>query len=75
MQMYLFSGAVQLVDISECLPGLVYSKGVSMWYPASRDMQIYKKFSDVPEQWHCQIHPGVFPPDPEEAHKFHLDRW
>lgn len=67
-------GAVQLVDISERLPGLVYSKGVSVWYPASRDLQMYEKFSDVPEQWHCQVNPNMFPPDPKEAHTFHLDR-
>lgn len=66
--------AVQLVDISEHISGLVYSKGISKWYPASRDMQIYEKFSDVPEKWHCQVSSNMFPPDPEEARKFHLDR-
>lgn len=65
-------GAVQLVDVSSQVPELVYSKGVSDWKPASKDhLEGYATFDEVPEKWHTQIRPQMFPTcDPNH----HLDR-
>ncbi|XP_071447980.1 tRNA (cytosine(34)-C(5))-methyltransferase [Hetaerina americana] len=67
-------GALELVDVSSSLPGLVYSKGLSKWIPMSRDMIGYNTFEEVPEKWLTQIRPTMFPPSPENAAHFHLDR-
>ncbi|XP_046386703.1 tRNA (cytosine(34)-C(5))-methyltransferase isoform X2 [Ischnura elegans] len=68
------NGAVELVDVSSELPGLVYSKGLSSWIPMSRDMIGYNTFEEVPEKWLTQIRPTMYPPSPENASKFNLDR-
>uniref|UniRef100_A0A1B6DIS1 tRNA (cytosine(34)-C(5))-methyltransferase n=2 Tax=Clastoptera arizonana TaxID=38151 RepID=A0A1B6DIS1_9HEMI len=67
-------GTLKLIDVSDKLPGLVYSKGVSSWLPASRDVVMYEKFDDVPEKWTTQVRPQMFPPNPVDAPQFHLDR-
>lgn len=67
-------GAVQLVDVSSQLPGLKYRQGLVHWLPTSRDMQGYTSYNDVPEKWQTQIRPQMFPPAPEDAHKFNLER-
>ncbi|XP_012136901.1 tRNA (cytosine(34)-C(5))-methyltransferase Nsun2 [Megachile rotundata] len=66
--------SVQLVDCRDLVPGLVCNPGVSSWIPASKNLQYYKSWEDVPEQWQTQIRPQMFPPKPEDASKFHLDR-
>ncbi|XP_021918254.1 tRNA (cytosine(34)-C(5))-methyltransferase isoform X2 [Zootermopsis nevadensis] len=67
-------GAVQLVDVSSQLPGLKYRKGLAHWIPTSRDMVGYATYNDVPEKWHTQIRPQMFPPAPEDVGKFNLER-
>ncbi|XP_047119299.1 tRNA (cytosine(34)-C(5))-methyltransferase [Schistocerca piceifrons] len=67
-------GAVELVDVTNLLPGLVYSKGVSHWIPASRDLVGYQSIADVPDKWRTVIHQQMFPPAPENAEKYKLDR-
>ncbi|KAG8240429.1 hypothetical protein J437_LFUL003143 [Ladona fulva] len=67
-------GAMELVDVSDSLPGLKYSKGKLSWVPTSRDMVGYSSFSEVPEKWQTQIRPLMFPPSPDKAGDFHLDR-
>lgn len=67
-------GAVELVDVSNLLPGLIYSKGVSHWTPASRDLVGYQSIADVPDKWRTVIHHQMFPPAPENAEKYKLDR-
>ncbi|KAK0178689.1 hypothetical protein PV327_007557 [Microctonus hyperodae] len=66
--------AVQLVDGRDFVPGLRCDPGVSYWLPASKTLQFYKSWDEVPEQWQTQIRPKMFPPAPEEAHKYHLER-
>lgn len=49
--------------------------GISHWLPASKDLQYYESWEDVPEQWQTQVRPKMFPPKPEDAAKFHFERW
>lgn len=66
--------SVHLVDGREFLPGLKCDPGMSHWLPGSKDMKFYKSFEDVPENWQTQIRPKMFPPKPEDAHKFNLEK-
>lgn len=66
--------AVKLVDGRDFVPGLRCDPGVSYWLPASKNLQFYKSWDEVPEQWQTQIRPKMFPPAPEEAHKYNLER-
>lgn len=68
-------GALELQEIASSLPGLIYKPGVSSWILASKELDVYKTFDEVPEALHNQTRPRMFPPKPEEADKFHLDRW
>ncbi|XP_076628287.1 tRNA (cytosine(34)-C(5))-methyltransferase Nsun2 isoform X2 [Colletes latitarsis] len=66
--------SVQIVDGRDFVPGLVCDPGVSYWLPASKDLQYYKSWEDVPEQWQTQVRPKMFPPKLEDASKFHFER-
>lgn len=65
-------GAVQLVDVSKLVPELKYAPGLSYWRPASKDnLEGYSSFDEVPEKWHTQVRPQMFPSgDPSH----HLER-
>ncbi|XP_063218332.1 tRNA (cytosine(34)-C(5))-methyltransferase [Bacillus rossius redtenbacheri] len=67
-------GALQLADVTARLPGLKFRRGVSHWSPTSRDLVGYEKYEDVPEKWTTLVRPSMFPPAPQDAHKFCLDR-
>ncbi|XP_026490725.2 tRNA (cytosine(34)-C(5))-methyltransferase [Vanessa tameamea] len=69
-----FGDSVHLVDVANMLPGLKYQKGMTHWRPASKDMVFYDKFEDVPENWRTVVRPQMFPPKPEDAEKYHLDK-
>ncbi|KZC14150.1 PREDICTED: tRNA (cytosine(34)-C(5))-methyltransferase [Dufourea novaeangliae] len=66
--------SVKIVDGRDLVPGLVCDPGVSHWLPASKELQYYKTWEDVPEQWQTQVRPKMFPPKPEDASKFHFER-
>ncbi|XP_057325315.1 tRNA (cytosine(34)-C(5))-methyltransferase [Microplitis mediator] len=66
--------SVQLVDGRDLVPGLKCNPGVSTWLLGSKDVQFYKSWEEVPENWHTQIRPKMFPPNPEDAEKYHLER-
>ncbi|XP_045505292.1 tRNA (cytosine(34)-C(5))-methyltransferase [Colias croceus] len=66
--------SVRLVDVAEKLPGLKFIKGMTYWRPASKDMVFYEKYEDVPEKWQTVVRPQMFPPTPESAAKYHLDK-
>lgn len=53
----------------------IFFLGISHWLPASKDLQYYESWEDVPEQWQTQVRPKMFPPKPEDAAKFHFERW
>ncbi|KAL4712821.1 hypothetical protein ACJJTC_011891, partial [Scirpophaga incertulas] len=67
-------GALRLVCPKNLVPGLVYREGMSHWRPATKDMVYYDKFEDVPEKWHTVLRPQMFPPTPEDAAKYNLNR-
>ncbi|XP_050356075.1 tRNA (cytosine(34)-C(5))-methyltransferase [Nymphalis io] len=69
-----FGDSVHLVDVADMLPGLKYHKGMTHWRPASKDMVFYDKFEDVPENWRTVVRPQMFPPKPEDAERYHLDK-
>ncbi|XP_046737779.1 tRNA (cytosine(34)-C(5))-methyltransferase [Diprion similis] len=66
--------SVRLVDGRNLVPGLRCNPGVSHWTPASKNMQYYKTWEEVPEQWQTQIRPHMFPPKTADVDKFHLER-
>ena len=66
--------SVRIVDGREMVPGLKCDPGVTSWTPASKDMTFYKTWEDVPEQWQTQVRPKMFPPKPEDLHKFNLEK-
>ncbi|XP_059056013.1 tRNA (cytosine(34)-C(5))-methyltransferase [Achroia grisella] len=65
---------LRLVDVADMLPGLKYKKGMTHWRPASKDMVFYDKYEDVPEKWQTVVRPQMFPPKPEDVHKYNLER-
>ncbi|CAH2097810.1 unnamed protein product [Euphydryas editha] len=69
-----FGDSVHLVDVADMLPGLKFHKGMTHWRPASKDMVFYDKYEDVPENWQTVVRPQMFPPKPEDAEKYHLDK-
>ncbi|XP_063975582.1 tRNA (cytosine(34)-C(5))-methyltransferase [Diachasmimorpha longicaudata] len=66
--------SVRIVDGRESVPGLVCNPGVSHWVACSKDMKFYESFEEVPEQWQTLVRPKMFPPKPEDAERFHLER-
>ncbi|XP_012271383.1 tRNA (cytosine(34)-C(5))-methyltransferase [Orussus abietinus] len=68
------NGSVCLRDCRDLVPGLKCNPGVSHWLPASKDLQFYNSWEEVPDQWQTQIRPKMFPPNPADASKLHLER-
>ncbi|XP_012216033.2 tRNA (cytosine(34)-C(5))-methyltransferase isoform X2 [Linepithema humile] len=66
--------SVQLVDCRDLVPGLICDSGVTHWKPASKNLQYYDTWDDVPEQWQTQVRPKMFPPQADEVSRFHLER-
>lgn len=68
-------GALELVDASELVPGLKYAPGNSYWELSDKNVdKFYKSFDEVPEEYHTQIRPQMFPPSSEEAAKYSLHK-
>ncbi|CAH1236068.1 unnamed protein product [Diabrotica balteata] len=67
-------GVLELVDVSEVLPGLKYSPGMEDWLVSSRNLEFYETFEDVDEKWKTTIRPQMFPPKAEDREKFKLNR-
>ncbi|XP_063388076.1 tRNA (cytosine(34)-C(5))-methyltransferase [Cydia fagiglandana] len=67
-------GSIALVDVRASLTGLKSHPGMTHWRPASKDMVFYDKYEEVPEKWQTVVRPQMFPPQPEDLDKFHLDR-
>jgi tRNA (cytosine34-C5)-methyltransferase len=68
-------GALELIDVSDKLPGLKYSRGLSHWTITARDLTPFNTPEDVPEDLKNHLREPIFPPKAEDAEKFHLDRW
>lgn len=41
----------------------------------NKNGDFYDKFEDVPEKFHTQIRPSMFPPPAEKLRCFNLNRW
>ncbi|KAK2193840.1 hypothetical protein NP493_5g14014 [Ridgeia piscesae] len=67
-------GSIELVDVSEELPGLKYSKGLTMWKVMSKEGDWYATYEDLPLKLQNQIRPSMFPPPRDVAETRHLDR-
>ena len=73
-------GTMRLVDVSGVIPGLKRSPGVSRWRVyTGRDKDggapgWYDAHADLPAALKKTVLPSVFPPTPEEAAEFHLER-
>ncbi|XP_062563812.1 tRNA (cytosine(34)-C(5))-methyltransferase [Armigeres subalbatus] len=65
--------ALEIVKASHLLPTLKHNPGITYWEPATKDLQFYKTFEEVPEMYHTIIRPQMFPPAPEDAAKYNLE--
>ena len=69
------AGSVRLVEVSEKLPGLQYSPGLTAWSLASKKGELYQTFDEVPEDIaRTQIRPHMFPPPAEVVAGLGLER-
>ncbi|KAJ8923887.1 hypothetical protein NQ315_006663 [Exocentrus adspersus] len=53
------NGALELVDVSDTLPGLKFSPGMEEWLVCSRNLDVYKNFDEVDEKWRTTIRPQI----------------
>lgn len=72
-------GTMRLVDVSDVIPGLKRSQGISSWKVyTGRDKDgnpgWYTSHADLPQALKKTVLPSIFPPTPEEAAEFHLER-
>lgn len=67
-------GSLELEEVSEKLPGLKFVRGLSQWTVMTRELAAYSKPEDVPESMKHILRESLFPPKPEDADKFHLER-
>lgn len=67
--------SVKVVDVTDKLPGLKFTRGLTHWLPASKDVTFYEKYEDVPEKWQTVVRPPMFPPDSNNVSKFNLENW
>jgi len=67
-------GSLHLVDVRERFPGLKCKPGVSEWTPMNSNGEAYKTVQDVPGKWLSQIHEDLFPPPPDVAKGYHLEK-
>ncbi|KAL7018767.1 hypothetical protein ACKWTF_010905 [Chironomus riparius] len=66
-------GALEIVDASSYVKGLIYNKGMTSWEPATKDLRFFKSFDEVPVDTQTVIHKEMFPPDTETAAKYKLE--
>jgi tRNA (cytosine34-C5)-methyltransferase len=67
-------GSLELEEVSDKLPGLKFVPGLSHWVVMNRVLTAYETPQDVPEAMQHSIRGTLFPPKPEDADKFHLER-
>ncbi|XP_071091772.1 RNA cytosine-C(5)-methyltransferase NSUN2-like [Haliotis cracherodii] len=67
-------GSVELVDMSESLPGLKVVPGLSKWRLMSMEGEWFDVFENVPKRFYGTFRPSMFPPTDEEAAKMNLNR-
>ncbi|EDQ91030.1 uncharacterized protein MONBRDRAFT_36363, partial [Monosiga brevicollis MX1] len=67
-------GLVELVDVSDQLPGLVRDPGMTSWKLMDRDCNWYSSTSEMRPDLRKRFPDSMNPPTAEEAAKFHLER-
>lgn len=67
-------GALEIVDAASYVQGLKYLPGMTEWQLATKDIQFFKTFDEVPEKYHTVIRPQMFPPSKEDAPKYNLEK-
>lgn len=67
-------GALELIDVSHLVPGLKYCPGLTDWKLASRDIEIFSNFNEVPEKYHTIIRPNMFPLPANEIKNIGLEK-
>ncbi|VDK80254.1 unnamed protein product [Litomosoides sigmodontis] len=68
------AGAVELVDVSQQLPKLKRTSGLSKWRVFDKAMREYDVIEDVVADQKRYFTSSMFPPSDEEIQKFHLER-
>uniref|UniRef100_A0A915EQ75 tRNA (cytosine(34)-C(5))-methyltransferase n=1 Tax=Ditylenchus dipsaci TaxID=166011 RepID=A0A915EQ75_9BILA len=69
-----FKGCLELVDVSDKLPSLKRSPGLSTWKVIDKSMKPINSHEDVPNNAKSFYVPSMFPPTKEEAAEMHLER-
>ncbi|KAK3086920.1 hypothetical protein FSP39_025437 [Pinctada imbricata] len=68
-------GSVELVDASDVVPGLKYTKGINSWKVFVRDCsKSFETFESIPKGSYSHYLPTMFPLPTEESQKLNLDR-
>jgi tRNA (cytosine34-C5)-methyltransferase len=68
-------GALELVDVSDKLPGLKRCNGLSSWKILDKDGKWYERHSDLDDFRQRRIPKSCFPPTAEEAATLGLNKW
>ena len=70
-----FEGQISLVDISDKLPGLRTTPGLTKWSIIAKNHEIYSSFEEVPKNLQSLIRPNMFAPSDDVLEQLHLQRW
>ncbi|XP_076049244.1 tRNA (cytosine(34)-C(5))-methyltransferase Nsun2 [Oratosquilla oratoria] len=68
------SGTCELVDVTDKLPGLKFTKGLSDWTIMNRELEVIETPGDIPIKNTNLFNKHQFPPAPEDRDKFKLNR-
>ncbi|KAK7075924.1 tRNA (cytosine(34)-C(5))-methyltransferase [Halocaridina rubra] len=68
------NGSVQLLDISDQLPGLKFMPGLEEWTVMTRDLEVIKTPEDIPLKLTNMFNKHLFPPSAEQKEKLILRR-
>lgn len=60
------------MDARDKLDGLKTVSGLSQWIVVSKNLDVYKTYDEVPDNWVTQIRPQMFPPKEDV---FNLNKW
>ncbi|KAI1717890.1 16S rRNA methyltransferase rsmB/F domain-containing protein [Ditylenchus destructor] len=69
-----FGNEVELVDVSDQLPGLKRSPGISTWKVIAKSLEVINSYDEAQGQTKSFLSPSMFPPTAEEAVHMHLER-
>lgn len=67
-------GSLEIVDASDLVPTLVSNPGVTEWLLASKDVEMFKTYEEVPAKLQTVIRPNMFPLPPDEIKKIGLEK-